>query len=372
MLEQMWPKLDLAIDMNWRVSHTGMYSDYILPVAGWYEKTGMKYPIGMIPFVNYSDRAVDPYAESKSDWEIYGLLSQRISERARERGVDEFITATGHKRRLTKLFDFYTFNHAIGLDHQGEEKLFQAQLDFATSTKGIKLKDLKRDGQARFKNVGMSTPMAHINTQMTGDDSVSPSTDFIDRSRPWPTITGRQQYYIDHPWYLEAGEEMPVHKEPPRAGGDFPLLLNGAHARWSIHSMWQDQKHMLRLQRGVPLIHLSPADAEARGIRDHDLVKVYNDVDSFQVNVKICPAIRPGQVMIYHAWEPFQFKGLKSHQNLIPSPMKPLHMVGGYGHIRWRFAHCQPCQVDRETRVEVVKLDPGALGTGTKEAGHAV
>ena len=38
MLEHMWPKLKLAIDMNWRVSHTGMYSDYVLPVAGWYEK----------------------------------------------------------------------------------------------------------------------------------------------------------------------------------------------------------------------------------------------------------------------------------------------------------------------------------------------
>ncbi|HUT52656.1 MAG TPA: molybdopterin-dependent oxidoreductase [bacterium] len=363
MLEHMWPELKLVIDMNWRVSSTGLYSDYILPVAGWYEKTGMKYPIGMIPFVNYCDKAVDPLYESKTDWEIYGLLAQRISQRAKERGKGEFKTATGHKRNLRDLYKFYTFNHTIGLDHKGEEKLFQAQLDFSSSTKGITVKQLKKDGCARFKSVGMVTPMAHINTDMRPDDSVSPSTDFIDRKRPWPTITGRQQYYIDHEWYLEVREEMPVHKDPPLAGGNYPMILNGAHARWTIHSMWQDDKYMSRLQRGVPLIHLSPADAEARGIEDHDYVRVFNDVDSFNVHVKICPSIRPGQVMMYHAWELFQFDKLKSNDALIPSPMKPLHLAGGYGQLKWRFAHCQPCQVDRDTRVEVEKISgPGKPG----------
>lgn len=120
--------------------------------------------------------------------------------------------------------------------------------------------------------------------------------------------------------------------------------------------MWQDDKYMSRLQRGVPLIHMSPKDAQARGIKDHDYVRVFNDLNSFNVHVKICPAIRPGQVMIYHAWEPFQFDNLKSHQSLIPSPMKPLHLAGGYGQLKWRFAHCQPCQFDRETRIEVEKI----------------
>jgi len=356
MLEHMWPKLELVVDMNWRVSMTGMHSDYILPVAGWYEKTGMKYPVGMIPFLNYSDRAVDPLYESKTDWEIYGLLAKEIGKRARQRGVGEFTTATGHKRDLRKLYKFYTFQHTIGLDHKGEEKLFQKQLDFSSSTRGMKLKQLKKDGCSRFKNTGMSTPMAHIYTDMKPNESVSPSTDFLDRKRPWPTITGRQQFYIDHEWHLEAGEELPVHKDPPLAGGSYPLMLNGAHDRWSIHSMWKDEKYMARLQRGVPLIHMNPEDAKARGIEDHDRVRMYNDLDSVEVHVKICPGIRPGQVMIYHAWEPFQFKRMKSHQNLIPSPMKPLHLAGGYGQLRWRFAHCQPGQFDRETRIEVEKI----------------
>jgi nitrate reductase alpha subunit len=48
---------------------------------------------------------------------------------------------------------------------------------------------------------------------------------------------GRQQFLIDHPWYVEAGEALPVHKEPPKAGGDFPIRLTGGHTRWSIHAL---------------------------------------------------------------------------------------------------------------------------------------
>lgn len=140
------------------------------------------------------------------------------------------------------------------------------------------------------------------------------------------------------------------------AGGDYPLMLNGAHARWSIHSMWQDDKYMNRLQRGVPVVHMNPGDTEARGIKDHDYVRIWNDMDEFKINVKICAGIRPGQVMIYHAYEPYQFDKLKSHQVLIPSPMKPLHLAGGYGQLHFTPMHCQPCQFDRETRIEVEKI----------------
>ena len=36
-----------------------------------------------------------------------------------------------------------------------------------------------------------------------------PLRDFVEKKRPYPTLTGRQQFYIDHPWFLELGEELP-------------------------------------------------------------------------------------------------------------------------------------------------------------------
>ena len=59
------------------------------------------------------------------------------------------------------------------------------------------------------------------------------------------------------------GEELPVHKDPPKNGGDYPLMLTGGHTRWSIHSSWRDDELMLRQQRGVPVVFISAAGRRA-------------------------------------------------------------------------------------------------------------
>ena len=64
----------------------------------------------------------------------------------------------------------------------------------------------------------------------------------------------------------------------------------------------------------------------------------------------------PGQVHIYHAWEPYQFRTRLSHQDIAPSPIKVTQLVGDYGHLKWAYAHYEPNQVDRDTRVDVERL----------------
>ena len=110
---------------------------------------------------------------------------------------------------------------------------------------------------------------------------------------------------------------------------------------------------MLRLQRGRPVMYMSVADAAARNIEDGDLVEVRNDIDSFRIHAKLSPSVRPGQVIIYHAWENYQFPDGKGFQNLIPSPFNPVELAGGEGHLRPIQICMQPGQNDRDTRVEV-------------------
>jgi len=80
---------------------------------------------------------------------------------------------------------------------------------------------------------------------------------------------------------------MPVYKEPPPAGGDYPLRLTGGHTRWSIHATWRDSPLMLRLQRGEPALWMSLVDARARGIADGDRVRVHNDNGAFEASAKL-------------------------------------------------------------------------------------
>jgi complex iron-sulfur molybdoenzyme family reductase subunit alpha len=113
---------------------------------------------------------------------------------------------------------------------------------------------------------------------------------------------------------------------------------------------------MLRLQRGQPILYVSPADAATRGINDGDIVEVFNDVGRCRVQALVTPAMQPGQVHTYHAWETFMFAGGKSHSSLFASPIKPLGMVGNYGHLIYQPLYYQPNNVDKGTCVDVRRV----------------
>ena len=100
---------------------------------------------------------------------------------------------------------------------------------------------------------------------------------------------------------------------------------------------------------------VNPEDAERKGLKDADLVEVFNDFSSFKVHIITATSVRPGQVVIYHAWEPYQFPDWKSYDAAIPGMVKYLHFAGGYGHLRhWRW-NWQPVQSDRAITVDMRK-----------------
>jgi anaerobic selenocysteine-containing dehydrogenase len=136
---------------------------------------------------------------------------------------------------------------------------------------------------------------------------------------PYPTYTRRAQFYVDHEWFLEAGEAMPVHKANPKVGGDYPFRMTSGHMRWSVHSIWIVNKLIQRTHRGRPGMFMNPKDAKAKGLDDGELAEVFNDFNSFQVHIITSASVRPGQVIIYHAWEPYQFPGWKSYDAAIPA-----------------------------------------------------
>ncbi|NOR51675.1 MAG: nitrate reductase subunit alpha, partial [Gammaproteobacteria bacterium] len=74
-------KLDLMVDINFRLNSTGAYSDIILPTATWYEKSDLN-TTDMHPFVHPLDAAIDPAFESKTDWQIFKFIAKKFSELA--------------------------------------------------------------------------------------------------------------------------------------------------------------------------------------------------------------------------------------------------------------------------------------------------
>jgi len=355
---ELWPKLELIVDINFRMDSTALNSDIVLPAAGWYERMGTQLTISYLPYLNFGDKAVDPLFESKDEWDIFSLLAEKISKKAKQRNIAKiFDELDDISRDLTTLYDEFTQGGKLS-DREFHIKL---QLENTAATKGITLEELRRKGFARYASSGLlvgeiPTGAFPSTSKFKEGQPLSPCQMFTMDKNPWPTLTGRQQFYIDHDWFLEFGEELPVHKDSPSAGGNYPLKLTGGHARWSIHSIWRDDIYMLRLQRGGPVMCMNPEDAKQRGIGDHEYVRVYNDVGDFRIHVKLSASVQRGQVIVYHAWEPYQFQAQQQFNSVMPTPIKPLQLVGNYGHLHFGFGHYEPNQVDRDTVVEVEKV----------------
>lgn len=74
-------KLDLLINLDFRMAGTALYSDIVLPAATWYEKHDLS-STDMHPFIHPFNPAIATPWESRSDWDIYKYLAKTVSEMA--------------------------------------------------------------------------------------------------------------------------------------------------------------------------------------------------------------------------------------------------------------------------------------------------
>jgi len=357
MLEHLWPGLELVVDVNQKVSFTGLHSDYLLPAAGYYEKPGIKYSVAYVPYLQYCDAAVKPVGEAKDEWEIYSLLAREVERVATERGTQPGRGCNGRQANLQRIGRDFSFDGRFG--PKDVEPVNAFILDKTPAAEGMSVESLKRTGIARYRSVGSQGIQENLfNTEWKGEGVLRALTDMTERKWRWPTLTGRQQCYIDHPWFLEAGEALPRHVESPKAGGDHPFQFISCHSRWSIHSVWRDTPMLLRLQRGEPVVYLNPEQARALGVADGDWALLANDYGEIRMRAKHSTMVRPGVAYYFHAWEPHQFPDHRSHKFLIPGLMNPLHFAGGEGQVRWMFGHWEPGTHVQDTRVSVRAITP--------------
>ena len=339
-LNNLWPKLDLIVNVNMRMDSTALYSDVVLPSAHWYEKTDLN-TTDVHTYVNMTEPAIPPMHDSKSDWEIFALLARKVQEVAVERGMSKYFDEEFNWAR-----DFSTlYDQQIGGGKlETAEQAAQFILDAAVATKGITLDQIREKGPQRFK--------ANWTSPIKEGVPYTPFQFYVIDKKPWPTLTGRQQFYIDHDVFFEMGLELPVYKAPVNAD-KYPLLFNTAHSRHAIHSTFKDSVLMLRLQRGGPVLEMPPAEAQARGLRDNDWAEVWNDHGRLVCRVKIYNREPAGRVGMNHTPELYMDLIEGSTQTVCTIRINPTSLVGNYGHLVYRCNYYGPGGTNRDARVEV-------------------
>ncbi|WP_051777169.1 nitrate reductase subunit alpha [Streptomyces violaceorubidus] len=185
------------------------------------------------------------------------------------------------------------------------------------------------------------------------DRRYSPFTVNTEHHKPWHTLTGRQHFYVDHDWMAELGEQLPVYRPPldlaelgdaptpPGDGRAVTVRYLTPHAKWSIHSEYQENLLMQTLARGGPVIWMSPADADAIGAADNDWVEAVNAHGVVVARAIVSHRVPDGTVLMYHVQERLvnvpksEANGRRGgvHNSLTKLLVKPTHLIGGYGQL---------------------------------------
>ena len=190
----------------------------------------------------------------------------------------------------------------------------------------------------------------------------------VERHKPWHTLSGRQHFYLDHAWLLELGEGLPVYR-PPLAyqrhfgdqgvGGEaveVTLRYLTPHSKWSIHSEYQDNLHMLTLFRGGKALWISREDAELLGIRDDDWVEAVNRNGVIACRAAVTHRLPKGTCMMYHSKDRHlnvprtETTGRRggTDNSLTRIVFKPSHLVGGYAQLSYGFNYYGPTGSQRD------------------------
>ena len=457
-------KLDLLVDVDFRMVSTGIYADVVLPAATWYEKHDLS-STDMHPFVHSFNPAIASPWEARSDFDLFSDLATEFSRLADGRlGVRRDVIAVplGHDtpdecaQPGGRARD-WAAGECDPIPGQTMPRLVVVERDYprlaekwgalgplvdtaGATTKGVTLPVgtevgwlAQRNGTIRggigdgrpridrddlfceailalsgttngrlavegFQNLEERTgvELADLAHERAGDritfaDTVTqprsvicspewsgaesdgrryaPFTINVDRLKPWHTLTGRQHFLVDHEWMAELGELLPTYRPPLDVGAIFgdqrgdsegtPQLVARyltPHSKWSIHSEYQDNLHMLNLFRGGPVIWVNDLDASRIGVSDNDWIEAYNRNGVTVARAAVTHRVPPGTVMMYHAIDRHlqmpvsETSGLHggTDNSLTRIVMKPTHMIGGYAQLSAGFNYYGPTGSQRD------------------------
>ena len=180
----MLPKIEMIAVQEWWWSTSCEWADVVLAVDSWSE---LKYPDMSAsvtnPFLTIFPRTPQPRPfETLGDIECLALVGKKLAQR------------TGDQR----FADMWKF-----VDEGKVEVYLQRILDHSSLTKGYKITDLEDKAKKGIPALMMN----RTNPKAVGYEQVYDS-------RPWYTKTGRLEFYREEQEFIDAGENLPVHREP--------------------------------------------------------------------------------------------------------------------------------------------------------------
>lgn len=286
LFEKMLLDMDLLVWHGSRMNDTSRICDILLPATSWFEEEDCVSGGGH-PFVMYSEKAIEPYFESRTDYAVWRAIAEN-------------------------------FNLGDQIPETSEGWL----RDAVASTKHLKEQGVDFDAfrEAKFG-------------RLYDDDYVWGSTEGAN----FPTETGRVQFYVEN--FKTSGftpvdqfdgtkYRLPKWEPPCEAWPEtirdypanplvekYPFYCFEAHTKYHSQTQWSHVSTVLELEQG-PYVWMNPQDAMALGIEDGVMTRIYNDRGEAILPVRFNEGIAPGILVAPRGYQRDQYPVESSVQTL--------------------------------------------------------
>jgi anaerobic selenocysteine-containing dehydrogenase len=266
------------------MTDTADYADIVLPATSQLEQADLHKAYGHT-MVTYNRAAIPLLGESKSNWEVMGLLAQAMGfdEPWLHQEVDEVIAEV-----LTATAAHNPALRDITLERLKAERAIP--LNFDTTTP--------------FASGRFPTPSGKVElySQTLADEGVDPLPGRFDERVDDGGLD--QEQGTQGPRLAEMQANLPSQNRGPELGEtqengfapELGLRLVSGAAHHFVSSSFANQAGLLR-HEGTPFVEINPADAAERGIRHGDEVIMANGRGSLPLRAVITDGVRPGVVV---------------------------------------------------------------------------
>lgn len=262
---------ELIITIDNHMTSTAKYSDILLPDCTASEQMDfcMDASVSNMAYVIFADQVIKPSFECKSIYQILSELSEKLGVK------DKFTEGRTQEEWLRHIYA------------QSREKLPELPTFEEFRQQGIFKKVDPNGFYVAYKKFRENPDLNPLNTP-SGKIEIY-SSQLADIAKNWQLDKDE----VIHP--------LPIHVDSFEHYGDplmkkFPLQLSGFHYKARTHSTYGNVDV---LKNANPQeVWINPIDANSRGIKDGDSIRVFNDRGEVRIKAKVTPRIIPGVIAL--------------------------------------------------------------------------
>lgn len=247
-MKKAFRKLQTVVTIEFAWTATCRFSDIVLPACTQWERNDIDV------YGSYSNkgliamhRLVDPLFQSKPDFQIMSELTQRFGRR------EEYTRGMSEMEWIESLYnDCKKANEGKFEMPEFNEFWEKSVLDFGEGKPWVRHADFRKDPE--LNPLGTPSGFIEITSRKIGRYGY--------------------EHCQEHPMWFEKSERS--HGGP---GSDkYPFWLQSCHPDKRLHSQMCESEEFRATYavQGREPVYINPADAKAKGIKDGDLVRVFN------------------------------------------------------------------------------------------------